>query len=53
MMKQVKLSNNVFESLLNWYQIDLETSIAGSDFIFNYVNLFHYKCHKIYLKRGG
>ena len=53
MMKQVKLSNNVFESLLNWYQIGLETSIAGSDFIFNYVNLFHYKCHEIYLKRGG
>ena len=42
-----------FESLLNRYQIRLETSIRCSDFIFDCVNLLRYKCHKINLKRGG
>ena len=36
-----------FESLLNRYQIGLETSMKGSDFIFHCINLLHYKCHKI------
>ena len=27
--------------------------MKGSDFIFDCVNLLHYKCHKINLKRGG
>ena len=40
-----------FESLLNRYQIWLKTSIRDSDCIFDYVNLLHYKCHKINLKR--
>ena len=30
----------------------LETSIRGSDFIFDCVNLLLYECHKIHLKRG-
>ena len=45
--------NELFESLLNRYQRELETLMRGSDFIFDCVNLFHYKCHKINLKRGG
>ena len=45
----MKLSKN----FLNRYQIELEASMRGSDFIFDCVNLLHDKCHKINLKRGG
>ena len=31
----------LFESLLNRYQIGLETSMKGSDFIFDSINLLH------------
>ena len=27
--------------------------MRGSKFVFNYVQLLHYKCHKINLNRGG
>ena len=27
--------------------------MRGSDFVFNYVQLLYYKCHKINLNRGG
>ena len=36
----------LFESFVNSYQIGLETSIRGSDFIFDCVHLLYYKCHK-------
>ena len=36
----------LFESLLNGYQIELKTSIRGSGFIIDYVYLLYYKCHK-------
>ena len=42
-----------FESLLNRYHLGLETSISGSDFIFDCVHLLYYKCHKINFKRYG
>ena len=45
--------NELFESLLLRYQIGLETSMRGSDFIFDSVQLLYYKCHKINFKRGG
>ena len=32
-----------FESLFSRYQIGLEQSMEGSDFIFDCVNLLHYK----------
>ena len=38
----------LFEPLRSRYQIGLEQSIKGSDF----VDLLHYKCHKINLNRG-
>ena len=41
-----------FQSLLNRYQIGLETSMKGSDFIFHCINLLHYKCHKINLNHS-
>ena len=43
----------LFEPLLNRYQIGLETSVRGSNFIFDCVNLLHYKCYKINFERGG
>ena len=42
-----------FESLLSRYQIGLEASMKGKDFIFNGDNFHSYKCHKISFKRGG
>ena len=37
----------LFESLLNRYQIELETSMSGHDLVFDCVHLLYYKCHKI------
>ena len=45
--------NEIFESLLSRYQIGLETSMRGSDFIFDSIQLLYYKCHKINFKCGG
>ena len=42
-----------FLVLLNRYWNDLETSMTGSDFIFDCINLLYYKCHKINASRGG
>ena len=39
----------LFESLLFRYQVSLETSMKGSDFIFDYVDLLRYNCHRINL----
>ena len=41
-----------FDSLKNKYQNNLE-SRRGSKFVFNYVQLLYYKCHKINPNRGG
>ena len=43
----------IFESLLSRFQIELETSMKGSEFVFDGVNLLYYKCHKINFKRDG
>ena len=45
--------NELLESLLSRYQIVLETSMSGSDFIFDSVELLYYKFYKINFKRGG
>ena len=42
-----------FESLLNRYQIRLETSMRGSNFIFDCVHLLHQNSDKIKFKWGG
>ena len=36
----------LFDSLKNRYQNNLE-SMRGRDFVFDYAQLFSYKCHKI------
>ena len=43
----------MFESFLSRYKIDLETQMRVIDFIFDFVNLMHYKFHKRTFKRGG
>ena len=42
-----EIANELFEPLLARYQIGVESSMRGSDFIFDSVQLFHFKCHKI------
>ena len=48
-----EIVEEVFESLHSRHQIGLETSMKGSNFIFDAVNVLFYKCHKIDFKRGG
>ena len=40
-----------FGSLFSRYQVGLETSTKNSYFIFDCVNLLHYKCHKTNLRK--
>ena len=42
-----KFFDELFELLLSRYQIGLEASIRGIDFISDSVQLLYYKCHKI------
>ena len=42
-----------FESLRSRYQIFLEESIEGSDFVFDYVSLLYYKCLKLNMNCSG
>ena len=42
----------LFDSPKNRYQNNLE-SMQGSEFVFHYVHLLYYKCHKINQNRGG
>ena len=35
----------IFKSLISKYQIRLEASMRGNDFIFDDVNLLYHKCH--------
>ena len=44
--KPDKVIKKLFKSVLNRYQKNLETSMGGSVFIFDYVHLLYYKCYK-------
>ena len=44
--KEDEIIEELFYSLKNRYQNNLE-SMKGSEFVFNYVHLLYYKCHKI------
>ena len=50
--KANEVINEPFDSLKNRYQNNLE-SMKGSEFVFDYVHLFYYKCHKINPNHGG
>ena len=42
----------LFDSLKNRYQNNFEWT-KGSEFVFDYIHLLHYKCHKINPNCGG
>ena len=42
-----EVTEELFEPLLNRYQIGLETVTRGSNFKFDCSHLLYYKCHKI------
>ena len=48
-----KVVNEVFKSLRSKYHKNLETSMIGSDFVFESIQLTYCKCHKVNFKRGG
>ena len=50
--KADEVIKTLFELLFNRYYIRLETSMRGSDFIFDCVHLLYYKCYKTKFKRG-
>ena len=51
-----KETNNVidelFESLLQRYQNNLEESMRGNEFVCDSIDLLYYHLHKVSLKRG-
>ena len=48
-----KVIEEHFQLLLFTYLVGWETSIKGSGFIFDYVTLLQYKCHRINFKHNG
>ena len=48
-----KVIEDLFDSLFQRYQKGLEEKMRGSEFVFDNVDLLHYKLHKISLNRGG
>ena len=51
--KPGEVIEELFQLLLSKYYIGLETSMKGSEFVFYYVQLSYYKCHKINPNHGG
>ena len=50
--KADQIIKELFDSIKSRYQNNLE-SMKGSEFVFDYVHLLYYKCHKINLNCGG
>ena len=51
--KTDEVIENLFEPILNRYQVGLETSMRGSGFIFDCLHSLYYKCHTINFKYNG
>ena len=51
--KPGEVIEELFQLLLSKYYIGLETSMKGSEFVFYYVLLSYYQCHKINPNHGG
>ena len=49
----IKVVDELFESLRSRFQRNIEISMRGSDFIFDWVQLIYCKCHKVNFRRGG
>ena len=50
--KADEIIKELFDLLLQRYQVGLETSIKGSNFMFDCAYLLYYKCHKINPNHG-
>ena len=50
--KADQVTENFFKSVLNRYQIVLETSMRNEDYIFDCVHLLNYKCYSRTFKQG-
>ena len=48
----MKLSKNFLNRFFSRYQIELETLMRSSEFIFDYIDSLYYKRYKINVKRG-
>ena len=44
-----KIVNELFNSLFPIYQLGLEKSMKGTEYVFDSDDLLHYKCHKFKL----
>ena len=51
--KADEVIEQLFQSLFFRYQIGLETSAKGINFVFDCVHLLYYKCHKMNFKHSG
>ena len=51
--KEDEVNEELLASVIKKYQIGLEKSKRGSDFIFDCIHLLYYKCHKMNLNYGG
>ena len=49
----MQIVDELFDSLRLRYQGNLGTSMEGSKFIFDSVQMMYYKCHKVNFGRGG
>ena len=45
--------DELFESIRSRHQDNSETSIRGTEFIFNSVQFLYYKCHKVNFRRSS
>ena len=50
--KATKVIEKLFKSFVSRYQIGSEISLKSSDFIFDYVDLWYCRCHKINVIRN-
>ena len=48
--KTDEVIEKLFQSPICRYQTAFETSMRGSDFIFDCIHLLYYQCHQIYFK---
>ena len=48
---EIIINDEIYDSLENRYKNNLK-SMKGSEFVFDYVHLLHYKCHKRNLNCG-
>ena len=46
-----KVVDELFDSLRSRYQGNLETTVRGSGFIFDSVQMMYYRCHKVSFRR--